>query len=178
MLEERVIELSKVKCSLVALGAFVMLLAGVWMLTEDAESLERRGESPVEFFGTAILSIAFSSACGVFGARAAFNNSPGLVVNSKGIIDNSSALSAGLIPWEDIVRIGRSDAAIPRFIAIHVKEPHKYANNGNAMKRLVNRAHILMFGTPVFISVHTLKISYYDLHRVITQHYRNSLKKV
>ena len=112
--------------------------------------------------------------CGFVGIKKLFDKSPGLVLNSEGILDNSSGLSAGVIPWSEVVDIREYQVQKQKFVSIHVQDPEKYANNGNALKRMANRANIKMCGTPINISANSLKIGYEELLETIQEYYRNS----
>ncbi|WP_345841374.1 STM3941 family protein [Shewanella algae] len=176
MLDEKVIELSKVKIMLIILGAIVFVLLGLWFLSMDAQAIEsqKRFNNPVLIYGIGIVSVVFFGLCGLVGIKKLFDSSPGLVISSKGILDNSSGMSAGVIPWKDVAGVGEYQVKKQRFISILLKDPEKYANNGNALRIMANRANIKMCGTPVSISANSLKISYEDLLGAITEYYRKS----
>jgi len=176
MLEEKVIELSKVKIILITLGAITFVLLGVWFFSLDAETIEsqRRFNSPTLVYGIGFISIVFFGLCGLFGIKKIFDKSPGLVVSSDGILDNSSGISAGIIPWSEVVSIGEYQVQKQKFISIQVTDPEKYANNGNALKRMANRANIKICGTPINISANSLKINYRELLETITEYYQQS----
>ncbi|MDP5138574.1 hypothetical protein ORJ04_21745 [Rheinheimera baltica] len=176
MSEEKVIELSKVKIILLTLGAVAFVLLGVWLLSMDAKTIEsqRKFNSPILVYGIGVVSIVFFGLCGFIGIKKLFDKSPGLIINSEGILDNSSGVSAGIIPWAEIVGIGEYQIHKQKFISIQVKDPEKYVNTGNALKRMANRANIKMCGTPVNISANSLKINYDDLLKIITEYYRSS----
>lgn len=176
MLEERVIGLSKVKILVLMLGAAVFVLLGAWLLSVDVQEIEshRRFNNPVLFYGIGIVSIVFFGLCGFIGVKKFFDNSPGVIISSKGILDNSSGISAGLISWEEVVGISEYQVQKQKFVSIHVKDPEKYVNNGNALKRMANRANIKMCGTPLNISANNLKISYDELLETITDYYEES----
>ncbi|MBE0462093.1 MAG: STM3941 family protein [Halomonadaceae bacterium] len=176
MPEERVIELNKVKIILLTLGAFAFVLLGVWFLFMDIQTIEsqRKFNSPTLVYGVGVVSIVFFGLCGLIGVKKLFDNSPGLIINSEGVLDNSSGVSAGMIPWDDIVSIGEYQIQKQKFISIQVKDAEIYANNGNALKRMANRANIKMCGTPVNISANSLKISYDDLLEIIDEYYHRS----
>lgn len=178
MLDERVIELSKVKVVLLILGAVVFVLLGAWLLSLNAGTIEgqRRFNNPILIYGVGVASIVFFGLCGLIGIKKLFDKSPGLILSAEGILDNSSGVSAGMIPWSEVVSIGEYQVQKQKFISIQVVDPNKYANNGNALKRMANRANIKMCGTPVNISANSLKISYSELLETITEYYRNSTK--
>lgn len=178
MLEERVIELSKVKIVLLILGAAAFVLLGAWLLSLDAGTIEsqRRFNNPILIYGVGVASIVFFGLCGLVGIKKLFDKSPGLILSAEGILDNSSGVSAGIIPWSEVVSIGEYQVQKQKFISIQVADPNKYANSGNALKRMANRANIKMCGTPVNISANSLKISYSELLETITEYYHNSTK--
>ena len=176
MPEERVIELSKVKIILLTLGAVAFVLLGAWFLSLDTQTIksQRKFNSPTLVYGVGIVSIAFFGLCGLIAVKKLFDNSPGLIINSEGILDNSSGVSAGIIPWGEIVGIGEYQVHKQKFISIQVKDPEKYVNNGSALKRIANRADIKLCGTPINISANSLKISHDDLLQTIGEYYRKT----
>lgn len=103
--------------------------------------------------------------------------SPGLIISSDGIVDNSSGVSVGEIPWTEVIGIEENKIQSQKFISIKVSDPLKYANKGNVLRRMSNRANIKICGTPVNISVNSLKIGHNELLEIITEYYNNSLKK-
>lgn len=173
MLEDKEIGLSKIKVLLLTFGAAAFVLLGIWFLSMDAQTIEnqRRFNSPTLIYGVAIVSIAFFGLCCLVGIKKFFDRSPGLILSSTGLLDNSSGISAGLIPWEEVVGIGEYQVQNQRFISIHVKHPEKYENNGNLIKRMANRENIKMCGTPVNISANSLKISHGELLKLINEYY-------
>lgn len=178
MLKEKVIELSKAKIILLILGAVAFVLLGAWFLTLDVQTIEsqRRFNSPTLIYGIGAASIAFFGLCGLIGIMKLFDKSPGLVVSSDGIWDNSSGISAGIIPWAEVVGISEYRIQKQKFVSIHVQHPEKYVNTGNAFKRMANKANLKMCGTPINISANSLKISYEELLKTINEYYSNSQK--
>ena len=179
MSQEKVIELSKVKLALLTFGAITFVLLGAWFLSMEVHEIEsqRKFNSPVLVYGIGVVSIVFFGMSAFIGLKKLFDDSPGLVVNTEGILDNSSGISAGIIPWKEIVGIGEYTVQKQKFISILVKDPEKYVNNGNLLKRIANRANLKMCGTPVNISANSLKIDYDELLEVITKFHLNSIEK-
>ena len=163
--KETVIELSKAKTVVLALGAFTFVALGVGILSLEPAAMEsaRRYGSPTVIRGLAIAAVVFFSLAGVLWFRKLFDKAPGLVLNREGFIDNSSGVSAGLVPWSDVVEIGEYQVQRTKFISIHVQDPEKYVNRGNLLKRMTNRANLKMCGTPINISSGGLKIGYEEL---------------
>lgn len=179
-LEERIIELSKVKIVLLLLGAIIFVVVGAWFLTWDAQTIENacRFNSPTLAYGIGVFSMLFFGLCGLVGIKKLFDKSPGLVLNSEGILDNSSGLSAGLIPWSEVVDIEQYQVRTQKFVSIHVKDPGKYANIGNALKKMANRVNIKMCGTPINISANSLKIGHEYLLKTIQEYYQKNRSNV
>lgn len=174
--KETIIELSKTKVILLTLGAIAFVALGSWILTLNAEEIDNFSvfNNPKIVYGMCIASIIFFGLGGIIGIKKLFDKSPGLVLSSKGILDNSSGLSAGLIPWSEVVKIGEYEIQNQKFVSIHVKNPERYVNNGNALKRMANRANNKMSGTPINLSANSLKISQEDLISVIQEYFQNS----
>lgn len=179
MLKEKIIKLSKIKIILLTLGSIFFVGLGVFLLLLDVQTTESQNKfnSPVFVYGIGVACVVLFGFGSLLGIKKLFDQSPGLIINSEGILDNSSGVSAGIIPWADVVGIEEYQVKQQKFISIKVKNPEKYANKGSFLKRMVNRANIKMCGTPINISVNGLKISYDDLHGFIREYYHNSLKK-
>lgn len=173
-MEEKIIELSKNKIITSIIGSTIFVLLGVWFLSMDAQTIESQEEfnSPIFVYGFGIISIVFFGLCDLIWIKKFLDKSPGLVISSKGILDNSSGVSAGVVPWEDISGIEEYQVKKQKFISIQVNNPEKYVNNGNPLQRMIHRANIKMCGTPVNISTNSLKISHKDLLGIITEYYQ------
>lgn len=61
--------------------------------------------NPTVIFITEIASVIFFGLVAVTMFRKFSDKKPGLIINNQGITDNSSGVSAGLIPWNDIDKI-------------------------------------------------------------------------
>ena len=87
------------------------------------------------------------------------SKSPGLVLNRHGFIDSSSLVSAGFVPWSEVVEIEQD----PMFLYIHVKHPQQYVGRGNVMQKMMRLTTQKMCGTPITISANLLKVNHADL---------------
>lgn len=179
MLEEKVVELSKIKIILLIFGAVGFVVLGVWFLSMGAHVIQNRKifNNTFMVYGIGVITIVFFGLCGFIGLMKLFDSSPGLIISTEGIVDNSSGVSAGLISWSEVVGIGEYEIQNQKFISIQIKDPERYAVNGNAIKRMAHRANIKMCGTPINISANSLKISYEELLGTIIEYYRESLEK-
>ena len=174
--EETVIELSKSKTILLILGSVAFVATGIWILSLDTpaiESLPRYG-SPWFVYGVGITATLFFGLAGAVGLKKLFDKAPGLVLDGEGFTDNTSGVSAGLVPWSEVVEIGQYQVQKQKLISIHVVDPEKYVNRGNPLKRMTNRANLKMCGTPINISSNSLKISYDELLETFEAYFENS----
>ena len=165
-LSELVIPLSKVKIILLLIGAVVFGLGSVWVwsLADDQTRF-----NPLKMKAVAIANFSFCGLCAIYGYCKVFDTRPGLIIDAQGIVDNSSAVGAGRIPWDDILALKLTEIAGQRFITILVAEPHRYAGRGNFLSRMLNAANTKMTGSPINISSNSLRIKLDDLDHVLTQ---------
>lgn len=120
--------------------------------------------------GIGLAAIVFFGACGVFGIKKLFDNNPGLVFNSSGIVDHSSGVSAGLIPWSEIVGAEIFEVHKQKMLIIKVRNPQKYIERGGALKRMVNKANYKLCGSPIAITSNALKINFSELLSLFQQY--------
>jgi len=174
--EEKVIELSKGKIVLLMLGAIAFVVAGIWMVTLDAEAIENlnRYNDPTLVYGIGAAAIVFFGLMGVLGLKKLFDRSPGIILNQDGLTDNSSGFSVGFIPWSDVSGIGQYETHKQKFISILLRDPEKYVNSGNFLRRKANQATLKMAGTPITISANSLKTSYEDLLSAFEEYFEKS----
>lgn len=77
---------------------------------------------------------------------------PGLIIDEKGLTDNSNMLSPGFIPWGDIVSINAAEGDLKKtLIAVVVKNPQIYLNKKPSMRASLEYQHRL-FGSPIVIN--------------------------
>lgn len=154
---------------LMLLGALAFVGIGFWILTLDAEAI-RAGRSfrlffnsPAFAYSLGVLSIVFFGGLGVFLVKKLFDKSPGLILNSEGIIDNASVASPGFIPWSEITGIDIFEISGQKMLIVMLTDPQKYAERGNFLIRKLNSANAKMSGSPIYISSNTLAIAFPEL---------------
>jgi len=158
--DEKVIELSKKKILLLSFVACAFVVLGAWLLSLDEAAIQSqfRPYNPMLIYGIGLASIVVFGVCGVFGIKQLFDKKAGLVFNSFGVFDNSSAVSAGLIPWSEIVGAEIVKIHTEQFLIIKVRDPGKYIARGGALKQAFNKANYKMGGSPIAITSIALKI--------------------
>ncbi|MDO9417921.1 STM3941 family protein [Pararhizobium sp.] len=157
--QETVIERSRSKTLLIFLGSAVFVALGVWLLTLTDESLLNRYN---ELFlrGMGLASILLFGIFGVIALKKLFETGPALVLSPQGILDASSGVSAGFVPWSDITASSIFTIRNQKILVIHVADPEPYIRRHNALMRFVARQNLAMCGSPVTISATSLKISF------------------
>jgi hypothetical protein len=155
-----VVPLGKSKIALTVLGSAAFVAVGLWLLSTAAEEPRPR------LFLTetiAIACIAFFGVCGLAALFKLFDFSPGLVIDAEGIVDNSSGISAGRIPWSDIRGFSVTTVQGQRFLTVKVDNPKKYVQRGHLLKRLFVNANASYFGGAIQISANALRIDFDEL---------------
>jgi len=174
--DETVVELSKTKILLALLGAGAFVAVGVYWLTLDADSIRsQRGfrflfNNPTYVYLVAILAIVLFGFLGLLALTKLFNRKPGLIFNDVGIVDNASSLSVGLIPWSDIVGWEVFEIQSQKLLIIKVKDPEKYFERGNSLKRALNKGGF--GGNPIGISSISLKMNFSELVTLFDEYQR------
>ena len=167
--DETIIEFSPAKTALAVFGCLAFIAIGIWMLTLDP-AIVASGKSFRFFFNSPlfarILGIASILVFGGLGAMMVsrlLSKKPGMILNSDGITDNASSAAAGFIPWSDVTGIQVFEMSGQKMLVVHVTDPHKYLDRGNAVKRKLNSANLNMCGSPISISANTLKADFSEL---------------
>ncbi|MDR2213783.1 MAG: hypothetical protein LBE21_09200 [Pseudomonadales bacterium] len=160
-----VIALSKTKILLLIAGALGFVLLGYWMVQlGPAEAGPQPWFSSLSLVhGIGMISIIFFGAC--FGAalKKLIDKTPGLVLDSSGLHDNSSGISAGFVPWSDITGFGVWELDGQQILVVKVLDPQKYIARGGLIGRQLKRANLKLTGSSVTISATALKIDFAEL---------------
>jgi hypothetical protein len=166
-MQEVVIPLSKKKAALLIAGAVAFVSAAVWIWscadgTTDAVTVKWLAAIGAGIFGI----------CGVYGCFKVFDDKPGLVVDVQGIVDNSSAVAVGRVPWSDISAITVGSISHQRFLTIHVHDPRKYIAGGGFVRRWLNAANAKLTGSPINIASNSLALSFDELELIVKDAFR------
>ena len=135
------------------------------MFSLDAATIQtqRRFNNPLFVHGIGAAAVIFFGLAGILFIRKLFDKKPGLVFSRVGILDNSSAVSAGVIPWSEIVGAELFQIHRQKLLVIKVKTPERYIEQGNPLKRALNRANHSMMGSPIAVSSNALQIGFAQL---------------
>jgi hypothetical protein len=176
--DETIIELSKKKILLGLLGASAFVAAGIWMFTlDEANILSERSyrlffNNPTYVYGLGLVSIVLFGLLALFFFKKLFDKKPGLIFSASGIVDNASAVSAGFISWSELIGSELFEMQGQKMLIIMVRDPQKYVDRGNAVKRTLNQANYKMCGSPIVISSNALKVNFSELRSLFDQYQR------
>lgn len=144
----------------------MLALAGAIFPKELNYSIIYNNEEVIRLIG--IFGALFFSISSLFFLKRIFNKEIGLIINKEGLIDNSSAVSIGLIKWEDIDNVRAMNFSSIKFILIDVKNPNVYLQKAkNSFIQKIMKKNIEMCGTPITISSNILKCDIITLEKTI-----------
>jgi len=148
--------------------AFVAL--GIWLL-------KNKGRIDNTFFETYRLNLVIGGLTVLFFGSfltvwifKLLDRKPGIQVDDNGILDNSTSISVGKIPWSDIESVKPSNYS-SNVITVMLKDPAKYIDlQKNQIKKKLLKANYKKSGSPVNIQTLTLETDNNTLIRAINEH--------
>ncbi|MFZ6874971.1 STM3941 family protein [Undibacterium sp. Di27W] len=172
--DNKIIELSKTKLCWLVAASMVFVMMGLWMLRLAVTDLapQRAYNHPVLMHGLGIVMILFFGFCAVVGIKKLLDKKPGLVLNSAGILDNSSGVAAGFVPWSEITGFSIFEMQSQKMLVISLREPGPYIMAGGVIQRLLNKMNYKLCGSPVVISANSLKLNFDELLEISQSYLR------
>jgi hypothetical protein len=163
--DEKVIALSKSKVLMLIAGSLVFVAIGLWMFQKDAAeiSADRIFNNPLFVHAAGIAGVIFFGLTGAFGIWKLFDTKPGFVLSAAGLVDNSSGVAAGFIPWSEVTGFSVFTVVNQQTLIVKVRNPERYIEAGNPLKRALNRANFKLCGSPIAITSTTLTIGFAEL---------------
>jgi hypothetical protein len=176
------IPLSKRKMTLLLIGALAFVAIGLLFMISPPEvnHTNRRAAlfNPVFLLFIGSASVLFFGFCAVFFSIKLFDKKQGLIINQKGIIDNSSGLSVGLVLWSDIQKIEIITVNNQKFIMFILKKPQDYLNKiTNQLKRKGMEINLKLYGAPISISANFLQTNAKDLYELLIEKWEEFKKE-
>jgi len=177
MSEENQIEipLSKQKLYLMLFGSIIFVGIGTWLVVNPPKSNHPIFGNPMIILISGISAIVFFGYITFTLFKKLPDNKPGLIINSEGIIDNSSGVSAGIILWTDIIEISTSNVMNQKFLMFIVKNPEEYINRQNGIvKRKAMEINYRTYGSPISISANTLDTNFEELYELLQRKFNEN----
>jgi hypothetical protein len=165
--ESIVVYHSRAKMAMLAVGALLFMLSALPLIYTG---LHTGGFGLIISTVTATLNILFFGTCMLYALRRSGYHAPALTIDSHGIYDDSSGISAGFVPWDDIEGVFEAQVQYQRFLCILPKDVEAFLLHQPAWKRRMMRANFGLVGAPIAISAITLPISLTELIDTIDAH--------
>jgi hypothetical protein len=99
-----------------------------------------------------------------------FDLSPGLILDDRGLTDNTSAFSAGFIPWSDIVGFEAYQMKNQRILYVLLKDQDKYISAFGPVRRALFKAGKNFAASPIAIGSSSISIGFDELVYLVNQH--------
>lgn len=169
--EEQIeIPLNKTKMTLTFIGSLIFVGLGIWLLINPTKNSNTIFGNKTAIFIIGIASIVFFGLVAITIFRKFSDKKAGLIINKQGISDNSSGISAGIIPWTDILEITISQVMSQKFLMIIVKNPQEYIDKVTSpLKRNAMKMNYKIYGSPISISANALKTDFEKLQKLINE---------
>lgn len=168
--DQIIIPKSKRKLVLLVLVSIVFVVLGIRIIS-SSHRVDNSFFDSIYFRGTiGVLSIGFFGVAGAILLYRLGDKRAGLIIDETGIIDNSSAVAAGHIPWRDMEAIKETNVWTEKFITVILKNPAHYVNNAqNKWKRKILQSNYKRNGSPVNISANGLSITHSELKALLQE---------
>jgi hypothetical protein len=163
--DAKIIGLSRTKTLRLLGGSLAFVAGGAWMLHLSAADIERLPgfNLPWLTHGLGVVLVVFFGLGVLVGVRKLLDRRPGLVLDAQGLHDNTSGVSAGLVPWRDVTGFSVFEAFGQRSLIVHVSDPSKYAALGGIAGRALRRINLKLCGSPVTLASQSLQVGFDEL---------------
>ncbi len=101
-----------------------------------------------------------------------FSNRVSLVLTQEGLLDNSTALPAGRIAWDQIVRVGITTVEKQRFLGIDVRDRSLLTSSDSAFRRWIKDSSVALAGYPVNVPSTVIDRTLEELHDLILRYWK------
>jgi hypothetical protein len=164
------IALSKRKLTYSLIGALVLMALGLWFSLRPTDWLGNPFlHTPGWIRAFSVLALLFFGILTFFVLQKMRDSHPGLVVTAEGIVDNSSGLVSGLIPWTDVAGIRELELMGQKMVMVMLRDPEAYiSRQPNPFKRQLMNTNFKSYGSPINISANALEYSYPELLQLLT----------
>ena len=179
MKEENQIEipLSKNKMFMMLFGSIIFVMIGFFLITNPPKINNAIFGNPTVILISGIDAILFFGFIAFTLFKKLPDNKPGLIINSEGIIDNSSGVSVGIVLWKDIIEIKVTNVINQKFLMFIVANPEEYIKRQNGIiKRKAMEMNYKSYGSPISISANTLDTNFEELYHLLKNKFAESKK--
>jgi hypothetical protein len=127
--------------------------------------------SPFFVKAVGFLGMVFFGIFGLVSILKLFDSRPALVIDEKGIFNNTTAGAAYQINWEHItgIRVGQTGAASAKYILLDIDNPEDFLRQRSGLNKIFMKGTYKMDGTPVFIAASRLPCGFDELLEVLNE---------
>jgi hypothetical protein len=162
------IQISKGKSFLILLGAVGFVITGIYFILNPPHNY-----NPFFIRIIGIVTIVFFGFGIIVALRSLFEKKIGLIIDNNGILDNCSGISAGSIPWENIIEIRDIKIKGQKIFLIIVNNPEEYIEKQqNSFLRQMVKISYKIYGTPISISANILKCNFNELKNILQEQFK------
>ncbi len=140
--------------SLVSFLFAIISAFGIFIFFQDMDLVIQIILKMILFIG-----ILFFGYGGFYFLKRMKTNKEMLIINKEGITDNTSAISLGFIPWEEIEDIYVDGVLGNNFIELKIKNEEKYLKNISFIKKMLINSNKKMGHQIVCITLNTTNYS-------------------
>jgi hypothetical protein len=172
------ITLSKGKLIKGLIASIVFVVLGFWILIYKPTVSNAMFDNPFVKYGSAVACLLFFGFAIFYFSFKLTDKKPGIVVSNNGILDNSSAVAAGLIPWKDIKQFAIAKVMKQEFLIIVINNPEFYINKQtNIFKKKGMQYNLNNYGSPLAISAIGLKCSLNELIEILDKELHDQMNQ-
>jgi hypothetical protein len=167
--EDIIIKTSKKKLLLLSLTCAIFIAVGFWIILYSPTEKNPFFDNIYFKYFVGGLSVLVFGALIIYPIIKLFDDKPALVIDKKGIYDNSNAVALGPLHWSEIVAIKETRFFTQKFITVVLDEPQKFIDRqSNKLKKKTLITNLKKNGSPVNISTNSLAISHDELLKLLT----------
>lgn len=181
MSQELVIKLNRKKIAFNLLGSLVLTIISILFVLNPEKYTSFIFFRKDVILYTGIIGLIFFGVASIYIGYRLFRKQAGIIVNDKGIYDNTSMSSVGLIKWEDITDIeiykvptGLLLKNSISMVLVKVKEPDKYITSFSSFKKNILILNYKNYGTPITINTNVLAYSSTELLDLLIDKFNKS----
>lgn len=168
--------LSKIRLAFLFIGALIFVLIGISFIWYP-NFIPIRQRQSIFVVIISLIAILFFGVCMIAIFIKLLDTKSGLIIDERGITDNTAFACAGFIDWDDIVDIVRYDIKSSKFLLVYVKDVDKYVERqSNSIIKSALKLNNNYLGTPVAITSISLKIRFKELETVVLSEYKKMKK--
>jgi hypothetical protein len=122
--------------------------------------------------GLGLFATCFFGICGGWVLSRLFSHRISIILDRNGLVDNSSALPGGRIPWDQITRVGITKVSDRQFLGIDVEDRSLLAASRSAFRRWIDDYNVAITGYPVNIPSTTIDRTLEELQALIVRYWQ------